>query len=419
MRYDVIVIGAGIVGVSVALHLQAAGRSVILVDKVGAAGTGTSYGNAGLVERASIIPYAFPRALSEIIRYGLNRSADAHYHASFLPRIAPFLFSYWRNSSPLRLAEAARDLLPLFEASVSEHDAFLNDSPNAAALFSRRGWIKAFHNGDALAAAVSDAEALASFGLTWEAMDSNGLAQIEPYVRNMAGAIHWKDPITALDPGAVTAAYADLFILRGGSLKAADAMGLRQEGTLWRVSAGNEVVCAREAVVAAGPWSADILGRLGYRFPLAVKRGYHMHYSLEAGTTLTHPLLDATTGYVLAPMAKGVRLTTGVEIAPRDARPTPVQLDRAEAAALRIFPLGKRVDPEPWMGFRPVFADMRPAIGKISGSDGLWAAFGHGHHGFTLGPATGRLLAEMICGRKPFVNPVPYSPTRFRGQVKS
>lgn len=414
MKYDVLVVGAGIVGVSIALHLQAMGRSVVMIDKAGVAGSETSYGNAGLVERASLIPYSFPRSLSEIVRYALNRSADAHYHASFLPRIAPFLFSYWRHSSHARLAQAARDLLPMFEASVIEHDAFLKESPVAAALFSRKGWIKAFKDERGLALAVADAQALADHGLSWDILDIKRLAQAEPHVTQMVGAIHWRDPITTTDPGAVTAAYADLFRARGGDLVAGDASTLSSEGGNWSVLADKKAILAADAVVAAGPWSAEIMRKLGHSFPLAVKRGYHMHYRPAQGAFLNHPILDATTGYVLAPMRKGIRLTTGVEIAQRDARPTPVQLDFAEAAARQIFPLGKRIEPEPWLGFRPVFSDMRPAIGKISSNRGLWVAFGHGHHGFTLGPATGRLLAEMMCGKQPFMDPTPYSPDRFR-----
>lgn len=413
MKYDVFVVGAGIVGVSIAIHLQAAGRSVLLIDRAGTPGCGTSFGNAGLVERASLIPYGFPRSLSELIRYGLNRSAAAHYHFDFLPRIAPFLFSYWRHSSPTRLAQAAKDLLPLFEASVSEHDAFLKESPKAESLFSRTGWIKAFRNNEGLSAAIADADLLAGHGLSWEALDPKALSQREPHIGNMAGAIHWLDPITASDPGAVTLAYAELFLKRGGTFRKVDATTLRLQDGIWEMLDDGRVVRARTAVIAAGPWSADLMKRFGYRFPLAVKRGYHMHYTPQAGVELRHPVLDATSGYVLAPMTRGVRLTTGVEFAARDSRATPVQVDLAEAAASQVFPLGKRLDPTPWIGYRPVFADMRPAIGKIQGNADLWAAFGHGHHGFTLGPVTGRLVAELICGIPPFADPKPYSPNRF------
>jgi D-amino-acid dehydrogenase len=112
-------------------------------------------------------------------------------------------------------------------------------------------------------------------------------------------------------------------------------------------------------------------------------------------------------------MARGIRLTTGVEFAAPDAPATPVQLERAEALARQIVPLGPRLDPEPWLGRRPALPDMRPVIGPAPRHKGLWFAFGHAHHGFTLGPVTGRLLAEMIAGSTPFVDPAPYSAGRF------
>jgi D-amino-acid dehydrogenase len=99
MQRDVVVLGAGIIGLATALKLQEAGRSVALVDRR-AAGEGTSFGNAGIIERASIYPYAFPRQLKDLIRYALNGTPEAHYHLKFLPKIAPWLARYWWNSSP-------------------------------------------------------------------------------------------------------------------------------------------------------------------------------------------------------------------------------------------------------------------------------------------------------------------------------
>ncbi|NKB83957.1 FAD-binding oxidoreductase [Ochrobactrum grignonense] len=101
-QQDVIVLGAGIVGVSAALHLQARGRSVVLVDR-GEPGQGTSYGNAGLIERSSVIPYSFPQGFGTLLRYGLNRRSDVRYDPFYVSRIAPWLFQYWRESSPERL----------------------------------------------------------------------------------------------------------------------------------------------------------------------------------------------------------------------------------------------------------------------------------------------------------------------------
>ena len=112
-------------------------------------------------------------------------------------------------------------------------------------------------------------------------------------------------------------------------------------------------------------------------------------------------------------MEQGIRLTTGAEFARRDAPPTPVQFDRLMPQAAALFPLGAPVEDQPWMGSRPCFADSRPVIGRAPGQSGLWLAVGHAHWGLTLGPATGRLIAEMMTGKPTFVDPMPYAAERF------
>jgi D-amino-acid dehydrogenase len=166
-------------------------------------------------------------------------------------------------------------------------------------------------------------------------------------------------------------------------------------------------------VIALGPWAEVLTRALGYDLPLAVKRGYHMHYRPAGEAKLHHPLLDTERGYFLAPMRRGIRLTTGAEFALRDAMKTPVQLARAEPIARNLFPLAERLDTDPWMGSRPCTPDMLPVIGRAPRHAQLWFNFGHAHHGFTLGPASGRLLAELITGETPFVDPAPFAPERL------
>ena len=112
-------------------------------------------------------------------------------------------------------------------------------------------------------------------------------------------------------------------------------------------------------------------------------------------------------------MRQGIRLTTGAEFALRDAPPTPVQLDRIEPIARLLYPLGARLDKQAWMGSRPCTIDMLPVMGPAPKHSGLWFCFGHAHHGLTQAAASGRLLAEMICGRDMFTDPTPYRVDRF------
>lgn len=414
-RADVMVLGAGMVGVSAALHLQKRGRDVVLIDRHGAAGEETSYGNAGLIERASVFPYMFPRDLTHILRYALNRSTESYYHLSALPVVLPWLWRYFRASTPQGALHSARAALPLIERSLAEHEALIEEA-GAPELLRRTGWIKLFRSQASFDEGVADLERARQFaGITADVLDPAAIEAREPHLAGtFTGAIHWGAPGFVPDPGKLAKTYADLFVRNGGRFLTGDARTLEQDGQGWRLrdAQGNAVI-AREAVVALGPWSDLVFRPLGYKIPLGIKRGYHRHYTPRGNAVLNHPVLDADRGFLLAPMNRGIRLTTGAEFARREAPPTPVQLERALPLARDLFPLGETVDQQPWMGARPCLPDMLPVIGKAPRHPGLWFDFGHHHHGLTLGPATGRLLAEMMTGEAPFADPTPFAPVRF------
>jgi D-amino-acid dehydrogenase len=278
----------------------------------------------------------------------------------------------------------------------------------------RTGWIEAFRSLKSLDQAAKNAAALEPYGLHFDILDGSALRQLEPHTsETLIGGIHWRDPATVPDPGGLVKGYADLFQRRGGRFVQGEARTLQQDGIEWTIRSRDGLVRARDVVIALGPWSDAVLRPLGYRVPLAVKRGYHVHFRPRADAVLHHPVVDVDGGFLLAPMTRGIRLTTGVEFAARDSAPTPLQLDRTEPLAREIFPLEMRIDPQPWMGARPCLPDMRPVIGAAPRHTGLWCAFGHNHHGLTLGPVTGRLLAEMMTGRETFTDPRPYSIARF------
>lgn len=413
MQRDVIVLGAGIVGVSIALHLQQRGRSVTLVDR-GEAGRGTSYGNAGLIQREAILPYAFPQDLRTILAYALNHRRDARYHLSALLRLAPALFGFWRNGSPEAVARTARANIPLYERCLLEHTALAQAAGVEAAL-RRDGWIKCFRTAKERDKAFAEQEQAQHYGVEARALDPAALAEKEPHLSpQLIGALHYAAPYSLANPLALTQAYAALFETRGGTFLKGDARSAAPaaDGS-WSVATDAGMVTARDAVLALGPWADEVFRPLGYRLPFFVKRGYHMHYRPQGNTVLNHPVRDCEGGYVMAPMAQGIRITTGVEFAPRDAAATPVQLERVEPWARALFPLGERVEPAPWMGCRPCLPDMLPVIGRAPRHRGLWFAFGHAHHGLTLAGSTGRLVAELVTGETPFTDPTPYRAERF------
>jgi D-amino-acid dehydrogenase len=406
------VLGAGIVGTSIALHLAKRGLSVTLVER-GGPGEGTSYGNAGIIEGNTVFPAAFPHSFVELARIALKRSSVANYHMGFLPRVAPWLWAFRNASQPARLVETAQIMRPLLARTVPEHEALAAEA-GAERHFGRRGWLKIYRTRKLFEAQKGELDLAARFGIANVPLDRDGALELEPALTGAFGhAVHWTGAVSVNNPLAVTRAYAARFNALGGLTLTGDARSLHRSDRSWRVETESGPVDAGDVVVALGPWSPDVLAPLGITLPLAVKRGYHRHFRPQGNAVLTRPVLDAQYGYVLAPMEQGIRLTTGVEFAARDAAATPVQFRRLLPAAKALFPLGEPVEPQPWLGARPCFADSRPVIGRSPGQRGLWLAFGHGHWGLTLGPATGRLIAEMMTGATPFCDPKPFSAERF------
>jgi D-amino-acid dehydrogenase len=406
------VLGAGIVGTSIALHLVKRGLSVTLIDR-GEPGAGTSYGNAGIIEGNTVFPAAFPDSFVDLARIALKRSSVANYHMGFLPSVVPWLLAFRAASQPARLIETAQTMRPLLARAIAEHDTLAAEA-GAARHFSRRGWLKIYRSRKLFEAQKRELDVAARFGIANVPLDREGALALEPALNDVFGhAVHWTGAVSVNNPLAVTRAYAARFQALGGLALNGDARSLHRSDRSWRVETESGPVDAGDVVVALGPWSLDVLAPLGITLPLAVKRGYHWHFRPQGNAGLSRPVLDAQYGYVLAPMEQGIRLTTGVEFAPRDAPPTPVQFGRLMPAAKALFPLGEPVEPAPWLGARPCFADSRPVIGRSPGQRGLWLAFGHGHWGLTLGPATGRLIAEMMTGATPFCDPKPFSAERF------
>ena len=413
MQQSVMVLGAGMVGVSVAVHLRRRGLDVVLLDRQGP-GEGTSFGNAGLIQREAVFPHPFPRGMAELLRIAGNRSIDAAYHRLALPGLASPLLRYWWHSEPGRYAQAVQGHAALIKTCLDEHMALARDA-GATALLRPIGYLRMFGKAAAMEAALVEADqAHQAHGVNYTVLDAAALAAAEPALQvQKLGAIHWTDPYSVSDPHGLTSAYAKLFAAEGGVMAISDASTLTQVAGGWRVQTDDGPVEAARIVVALGPASGRVTQRFGYTPPLFGKRGYHMHYGLRGNAVLNRPILDNDSGFMMGPLRYGVRLTTGAEFAAPGAAATPIQLERAEPVARHLLPLAERVDKTPWMGVRPCTPDMLPIIGKAPGRDDVWCAFGHAHQGLTLGPSTGRLIAEMMTGDGPFVDPAPYRAERW------
>ena len=411
-RTDAIVLGAGVVGTSIALHLVKRGLSVALIDRAGV-GEQTSYGNAGIIEGNTVFPPAFPTDPGALLRIALKRAGEANYHLSFLPQALPWLLAFRAASRPDRLAENSRLIRPLFAQAVAEHETLMAES-GATQFLRKTGWLKVYRSERSFKALQGEFDLAAQFGLPLQSLDTAAAQALEPSLKPVfAHAVFWPQAASVSNPLGLTRAYAARLAALGGITLSGDARSLHRAGQGWRVETNEGGVDAREVVVALGPWAGDLLAPLGLRLPLMVKRGYHRHFHAQGNAGLSRPVLDAGVGYVITPMQQGIRMTTGVEFAARDAPPSPVQFERLLPKARELFPLGERVDEKTWLGSRPCFPDSRPVIGRARGLDGVWLAIGHAHWGLTLGPATGRMIAEMMTGATPFCDPAPYRAERF------
>lgn len=410
--YDVLVLGAGVVGVSTALHLQKRGKRVALIDRRGP-GEETSYGNSGAIEASSILPYAFPKT-SQIKDILLDRDSSARTDLKHLDKVLPFVLRLRRETTMARRLASARSLRPLLDRVIGEHKELMQPS-DALRYLREQGWIRVYRSQKAFDDDAPIRDIAKDFKIGFETMTPQEVAAIEPHLKPAFARAMWlKGTATVTSPGNVTKAYAMLFTREGGAFVHGDGTTLRQEadGT-WCVTTGDGEISAPEVVVALGPWSMDVLRPLGYKFPLGIKRGYHQHFKAEGNATLTRAIVDGGTGVVIAPMDQGYRITTGAEFTDRDAPPNPVQIARVLPRARELFALGEPAEAEAWMGRRPCFADSLPLVDRAFNHRGLWLNFGHGHLGFTLGPVTGHLLAQMMTGEAPLCDPAPYRATRF------
>lgn len=411
-RTDVIVLGAGIVGTSIALQLAKRNMSVALIERA-APGEQTSYGNSGVIEGSTIMPPAFPNDFGALLRVAFKQASDANYHLSFLPWAAPWLLAFRAASAPKAIERTARINRPLFARAVAEHEQLMLES-GATQYLRRTGWMKLYRSDAAFAGLAKDLALAREFDVPVETMDADGARKLEPSLNPVfRHAVYWPASPTLSDPLAVTKAYAARFTALGGFTLKGDALSLHRSGSNWRVETDEGPVDAPEVIVALGPWAPDLLKNFDIRLPMGFKRGYHRHFKTEDSAPLSRPVVDVQYGYLITPMRQGIRVTTGAEFAARDAAPTPVQFDRFMPRLNELYRIGPRADDKTWLGARPCFPDSRPVIGRAPGQKGMWLAIGHAHWGLTLGPVTGRLLAEMMSGETPFLDPKGFAAERF------
>lgn len=413
MRYEVIVIGAGMVGTSIAWHLQKNNSQVLLIDKK-LPGSETSYGNAGLIQREAIHTHPFPRQLTEMVRVLPNQGTDIRYRIPALLRYHQALLQYWKYSTPASVKKIEAEWQTLIAHCTSEHQTMIEAS-GADELITRDGWLQLHRSEDTFKAAIASAIDAREQGVKHNVLTVAELKAMEPTANfeGFVGAIHWLNSWQVSNPSYLVKAYAKNFQDMQGTIKESDVKEILQDEDGWKIVTNNDTYYSDKLVIAAGPWSNDLIKPLGYNLPLFPMRGYHQHFKVNEKNTIHHSMFDMDKGFVMGPMQQGIRITTGAEMTTMNAPKNFGQLETVLKFARKILPLDDAVESEAWAGSRPCMPDMKPVIGPAPKHDKLWFAFGHSHQGFTLGPMTGRLVEEMIHEKPLLVDIEPFSAERF------
>jgi D-amino-acid dehydrogenase len=413
-RHDVAVVGAGIVGIATALTLQLDGHRVTLFDPR-EPGSVTSFGNAGGLVSNGIVPTSTPGLWKRVPAMLTDPMSPLMIRWRYLPRIAPWLLRFLAAGSRSNAIRIARELAPLSTRSVDAHMELLR-AAGSQDIVKPVGWLKIYKDDAALAGTAFDRELLDRYGLRYEVLDSDQLHQLEPGLsQEYTRALFYPDSVFASTPLALARHYLSAFHEGGGLLVREQArhfeMGLA--GPV-RLVTDRGMHAVDQVVIAAGAWSRPFARELGSPVPLDTERGYHLNLAWDGSRPPLHrPVVVGGPQFTLCPMADGLRLTAGVELAGLDAPPDFARIRRLLPLAQRVLPgLSENIERE-WMGYRPSLPDSKPVIGRSPRFANAWFAFGHGHLGLTLSAVTGRLIADAMAGRPESVPLAPFRADRF------
>jgi D-amino-acid dehydrogenase len=415
----VVVIGAGIVGAATALELLRDGHRVTILEPGDPGGEqAASYGNGTLLNPSSVIPVATPGIWKKVPGYLRDPLGPLAIRWSYLPRLLPWLVRFVRAGSTVAKVEAAaRALAPLVADAPALHRA-LAEEAGVGELILRQGVLYPFPSREDFAAEATSWRIRAENGTRWIELDADELRQREPGLDRRYGfALLVEENGQCLDPGAYVAALVRQAEAQGAALRRGRALGFRIEaGRLRAVRTGAGDIEAERAVIAAGAHSWPLAAAAGDKVPLETERGYHaLIVHPESGPRIPMMPSDGKMAMVMTP--QGLRIAGQVELAGLAAAPNWKRAEVLRDFAVRTFPglpsdlPAERV--KVWMGHRPSMPDSLPCIGLASGCADVVHAFGHGHIGLTAGPMTGKLVADLIAGRPPRVDPAPFSPRRF------
>ena len=409
----ILVIGAGVAGLSTALYLQRSGRPVMVLDPLPPA-SGTSFGNAGMISADTAVPIALPGMLRKVPGWLTDRLGPLAVSPLYFPRALPWLLRWAEASRMSRVLEIADAMRALHRNAFAAWHELLGPE-RFHDLVRRAGQVHVWEGEAEPPTAALERQLRERHGIASEALGEDELRQMFPAItRSIRRGVLIPGNGYTVNPHRLVRTLGELLREAGGEIESERVMKIipRDDGPGYAAMTNVAYRKADEIVIAAGAWSRQLLDPLGIRVPLEAERGYHATLP-SPGIAIKTTITNKTRAFGVTPMEHGLRVAGTVEIAglhaPPDERRARVLLDNIRS----MFPGVDVRDHRFWMGFRPSTPDSLPILGEAPGRPGLFLAFGHGHFGMTGGPPSGRLVARLINRQDPGLDPAPYAPTRF------
>lgn len=403
---DVIVVGAGVVGLSAALRLQSEGHRVTVIDREGPA-AGASQGNAGAFAFTDILPLASPGILRKAPKWLMDPLGPLTIPPAYAPRIAPWLWRFWRASQPGRVAASTAAQTALMDLSRAELEPFLV-ATGTTPMLRRDGNLEVYEGEAAFQAAQPGWAARAAHGIAFQHMTAAEMAEIQPGLApRFTHGTFTPGWFSIADPKDYVLALAERFRAQGGQIDIAEVTALRDVTVI--AGGGRR---ADHIVLAAGAFSHRLAATLGERIPLETERGYNTTLPGDA-FDLRRQITFGGHGFVVTRLSSGIRVGGAVELGGLDLPPNFARAQAMLTKAAMFLPGLRITGGRQWMGFRPSLPDSLPAIGRARTASRIVYAFGHGHLGLTQSAGTARLVADLVAGRSPALDLTPFSPQRF------
>lgn len=411
---QIAVVGAGLVGCAAALALSNEGHRVTVFDPA-EPGSGTSSGNAGGIVTSAVVPTATPGIWRNLPGYVLDPMSPILLRWRHGLRAAPWLLRFLASARLPEVERISRELAPLLRPAFTAHQemAALAGVPEMVV---SDGWLKVFGSEESFSGTALDRRLMEAAGVPYEILGPDALRDRLPNVApaELTRGIWHPGCGHVRNPRGLAAAWMRAAQSRGAlhSREQVRRIQPRQGGVTLMTTSGPQAFDL--VVIAAGAWSGELLRQMGEKVLLDTERGYHLGFAPETEALLPGPVFFADRKFVLTPMAEGLRLTSGVELAGLTAPPRYDRIRKLLPRAQEVMPaLAAQEVRREWMGYRPSPPDSKPVIGLSARHPAVIHAFGHGHLGLTMSAITGQLVADLAAGREPRVALSAFSAARF------